>query len=183
MRLSYDEEIALLRRSLDDWIQTVGRLAREVLVERGVADDVREHTIDMVVQAARLDLVPPTLPLEEQIGRLRFLLRASRSTIPRMNPSDQVEDLEFTCPKCGSHKFGTALNDGALPLDAPLAEVQASFDGHATGFCHGTVRVQRFFSIAETTCGFTWPRSEDAKYFRRTGRFRPRRVAAQQTPR
>lgn len=50
-------------------------------------------------------------------------------------------NVEFTCPKCGSHYWGTTeLKSGG------------------TGNCHGTLN-------PITDCDFTWPRSEDNKYF------------------
>ena len=49
------------------------------------------------------------------------------------------KDAQFTCPKCGCHHFGT---DGcAGPKEGMV------------GYCHGN------------ECGFTWPRTDDHKYF------------------
>lgn len=59
-----------------------------------------------------------------------------------------VEDKEFTCPRCGSHMFG-------------------SFDARASGivrYCHGN------------NCQFSFPITDDALYFKGTGHFSPRLV-------
>ena len=57
-----------------------------------------------------------------------------------------IDVTEFTCPVCGSHRFGTTIK--GPPLDARTN----------VGHCHNI------------PCKFTWPRSDDAKYFHKTGR-------------
>jgi hypothetical protein len=69
-----------------------------------------------------------------------------------------IENKEFTCPKCGSHKFGSALVSGTVQ------------NGTWEGCCHGVV--QRTPGVA-TNCGFTWSRTDDGKYFKGTGHFYP----------
>ena len=82
---------------------------------------------------------------------------------------DQVENKQFTCPKCGSHKFGSSLATGTVQ------------NGTWHGHCHGVVQVNP--AAAARNCGFIWPRSEDAKYFRGTGTFYPASGAGQAPPR
>lgn len=69
-----------------------------------------------------------------------------------------IEAKQFTCPQCGSNQFGTY------------------YPGHGTqggiGTCHGYIGVSGASNEVEP-CGFTWPRSEDAKYFKGTGVFHP----------
>lgn len=88
---------------------------------------------------------------------------------------EQVEEMEFTCPKCGSHAFGTS-----------------TLDGKSEGLCHGYVEatqgdaapgVKHFPGPAMTQCGFTWDRAEDSTVFQGTGRFRPAVETAQAVPR
>jgi len=52
---------------------------------------------------------------------------------------------EFTCPECGSNKFGSYVRDGIL-----------------YGSCHGYVSCHRRYS---EPCAFTWDRKDDEKYF------------------
>lgn len=62
-----------------------------------------------------------------------------------------MRDTEFTCPRCGSHFWGTAYHHGT------------DFDfSKATGHCHGG-----------DGCRFWWPRTEDARYMRPVGPERP----------
>lgn len=56
-----------------------------------------------------------------------------------MTETQTVDVKRFTCPRCGSHYWGTSGCGGSLE--------------DATGHCHGPVG-----------CTFSWPRSEDAKY-------------------
>ena len=49
------------------------------------------------------------------------------------------EHKEFRCPKCGSKYWGTTMFPGDIER----------------GFCHGSLG-----------CHFSWPRSEDHKYFK-----------------
>lgn len=74
---------------------------------------------------------------------------------------DTIAQTEFTCPRCGGHEWGTYFEDGAFNP----ADINAG-----NGLCHGTVVTTR----SRTVCRFTWPRRDDAKYFRPTGRFYPR---------
>lgn len=68
--------------------------------------------------------------------------RRRTATAPHM-----AEILEFTCPRCGSHMFGTS---GGLHWSSAIGE------------CHGPDR-----------CRFQWRRRDDAKYFKGTGRYHP----------
>jgi hypothetical protein len=63
---------------------------------------------------------------------------------------DVVEQMEFTCPKCGSHFFGTS---------------QTRAEGTIRS-CHGT------------TCTFSFNALDDHLYFKGTGHFSPRTVVA-----
>lgn len=73
-----------------------------------------------------------------------------------MPVSELIDEVEFTCPRCGGHQFGTTLDMTAL-ADPMSGE----------GVCHGYLGFGR-------PCGFTWPRRDDAKHFRPTGRKMPR---------
>jgi hypothetical protein len=60
-----------------------------------------------------------------------------------------MERKEFTCPRCGSHEYGSAqVSASPLVLER---------------ICHG-----RFDGQA---CGFRWLDKEDDKFFRGTGEF------------
>lgn len=61
-----------------------------------------------------------------------------------------IEDEEFTCPQCGSHKFE---------------------QDDRSGLCHGVIG-------AIKNCGFTWPNSDNAKYFKGTDKFFKRSFVA-----
>ena len=50
---------------------------------------------------------------------------------------------QFTCPECGSHHFGTS--NCTSPSDKWV------------GHCHGYIGGQ--------PCRFSWPRTDDSKYF------------------
>jgi hypothetical protein len=54
-------------------------------------------------------------------------------------------NMEFTCPKCGSHRWGT--------------------HGPTTAGCHGKIFPSLEFPNMFNDCDFTWERSEDTKYF------------------
>lgn len=67
---------------------------------------------------------------------------------------EMLEEQEFTCPRCGSHLFGTSGDEGE---------------------CHGEISVsERGEGTLVAHCRFTWPRSEDSKVFKGTGRFHPK---------
>lgn len=72
-----------------------------------------------------------------------------------------IEITEFTCPKCGSHLWGSAvIYEKYNP--APPGCVQGEGIGPLTlmGYCHGS------------GCHFSWKRDlDDALYMRGTGRF------------
>lgn len=72
-----------------------------------------------------------------------------------MPDDDLIDETEFTCPKCGSHEFGTSLDMSALDDDS-----------RHTGHCHGAVGQMPSVRV----CGFSWKRSDDASYFKSTGR-------------
>jgi hypothetical protein len=58
------------------------------------------------------------------------------------------EDQEFTCPKCGSHAFGSSAGETEL-----------------VRLCNGWIQHKR--------CNFSFSSTEDAKYFKGTGHFSP----------
>ena len=86
------------------------------------------------------------------------------------------EDVQFTCPQCGSHEFGSGFDS----FSPPSANCQ---------YCHGRGRIGRgACSCTYDTergakmsgcchgpggCRFTWDRKDDAKYFKGLGTFRP----------
>ncbi len=74
---------------------------------------------------------------------------------------DMIGAKEFTCPRCGSHEFGTT----SITVNALRA-----WPGDAEGMCHGYVD--------NRPCNFIWRRADDALYFKGTGRFYPRTVTA-----
>jgi len=66
------------------------------------------------------------------------------------------EEKEFTCPKCGSHSFGTA----------DYGYEGSELSAHAVGHCNG-----------EKCSGYNWLRSNDASSgMRGTGVFKPRTI-------
>ncbi len=81
-------------------------------------------------------------------------------------PSNLLEGTTFTCPKCGSHMFGTS-----------------TADDKSTGYCHGYVDAPAAEGVApgRQQCGYSWERSRtnDAKCFKGTGSFTPRVQVAQ----
>jgi hypothetical protein len=66
-----------------------------------------------------------------------------------------IAETQFKCPRCGGLEFGTSLDMGAL--DDPQS---------GTGHCHGMIGDYP----NPRMCGFTWPRRDDVKYFKLTGR-------------
>ena len=64
---------------------------------------------------------------------------------------DMVETREFTCPKCGSHTFGSA----ELP------------SGVFERVCHGF------------DCRFSFPSTDDHMYFKGTGHYMPKEMGGQ----
>jgi hypothetical protein len=91
------------------------------------------------------------------------------------NWREVIEETEFTCPKCGSHMFGTGTSQGVSAVRT------TSIDGQYMGFCHGRVPLDeaphgRHHTVGTKACDFTWPRTdeEDAKVFKGTGHYSPR---------
>lgn len=90
-------------------------------------------------------------------------------------PSGHVADLEFTCPNCGSHHFGTSVRGSQPPSSGPITQIDATpltdeaWLALAEGMCNG-------YREDEQRCNFAWPRAEDAKYFKSTGTTHPRTV-------
>lgn len=64
------------------------------------------------------------------------------------------EIVEFNCPKCGGHTWGT------VGCTEP--------PGQQTGYCNGYVpRLSKTDGAVHIgSCGFSWPRTEDWKVFR-----------------
>jgi hypothetical protein len=62
--------------------------------------------------------------------------------------------LEFTCPECVSHSFGTSNCSGE----------HAQMVGH----CHG-IRKPDGPGYAPRSCNFSWSRADDVKYFKVVG--------------
>ncbi len=96
-----------------------------------------------------------------------------------MNEPDRegmIEGKDFTCPKCGSHAFGTHTIEG---VDATAG---TSASGKYLGVCHGYAEVKRLTGRHQTNpverCTFTWPREDDDKYFKGNGHFSPAIVTA-----
>ena len=95
----------------------------------------------------------------------------------KVKKDDLVEEMEFTCPECGSHAFGTS-----------------TAGGESQGMCHGYTEVTPQGEVAPgikpvpgfgtRPCGFTWKRTEegDAQCFKGTGRFRSAVETAQAVP-
>lgn len=82
-------------------------------------------------------------------------------------PSNLIEGQQFTCPSCGEHQWGTATEGET-----------------STGHCHGyVVATLGVFGDGvqppRRNCSFSWPRTEDAKYFKGTGSFSPKVQTAQ----
>jgi len=67
---------------------------------------------------------------------------------------DTYEELEFTCPTCGSHAYGSFKDEKMRRIENKIV-----LDEWWTGHCNG--------------CGFTWCRLDDALYMKSTGVFRP----------
>jgi hypothetical protein len=64
-----------------------------------------------------------------------------------------LERKEFTCPRCGSHHFGSAqVSEKPLVLER---------------ICHGA------------GCGFRWLDKDDDRFFRGTGEFHPETCVGQ----
>ena len=85
-----------------------------------------------------------------------------------MPVTTMIEDTEFTCPLCGSHKWGTSCDELAAFNDLPASERTVSnmskiFDEHAIGWCHGYT--------SAGPCQFKWQRRDDAKHFRGLGTY------------
>lgn len=70
-------------------------------------------------------------------GRGLELIAARRAPGPRLREPIRVS--QFTCPKCGSHKFGSWQNG----------------DGQMRRHCHGL----------DGACDFTFHQRDDARYF------------------
>lgn len=83
---------------------------------------------------------------------------------------DLLEHKEFTCPKCGSHEFGTATKG----FTAGMTDEQ--WVAASTGMCHGYTGGPHPGTFK--SCGFTWSRVDDDRYFKGTGRFYPRTATA-----
>lgn len=79
-----------------------------------------------------------------------------------METESMKEVLKFTCPECGSNKFGSS-------------NCTAEDIADMIGLCHGTV--QTVYGSTRS-CNFTWSRADDAKYFTRTGDLMPASIGA-----
>lgn len=75
-----------------------------------------------------------------------------------------IEDVQFTCPQCGSHEFGSS--DPGKPDEM-------------RGHCHGTWTDAQG---ADRNCSFSWPRTEDSKYFKGLGTYSQLEFTGQQVP-
>lgn len=73
----------------------------------------------------------------------------------RKMAEDLIEEREFTCPTCGSHMFGSSMQP----------------DGTYDRMCHGYIG-------PGNPCHFTFPQSDDNKYFKGTGSFSQREQVA-----
>lgn len=71
------------------------------------------------------------------------------TTPPAPAPSQQQPSfrIDFTCPKCGSHNFGSSPSDYAPGPDSRKEKFNRS--------CHG---------LGGNGCGFTWHSDDDGKY-------------------
>jgi hypothetical protein len=110
------------------------------------------------------------------------LISMSRTIGTPMDKPDQIEEKIFTCPECGSHCWGTSspgLSDMNL-AELSQQELVELFDKISVGNCHGHIPSG---DGSSTSCRFTWPRSEDGKYFVGTGRFFPAMAVGEQHPR
>lgn len=67
---------------------------------------------------------------------------------------DFLPITKFTCPQCGSFRWGSFRND----------------DKSLTRYCNGIREVGNH----ARSCGFTWHERDDAKYMRPTGELMPR---------
>lgn len=88
-----------------------------------------------------------------------------------MSSDELVEDVEFTCPVCGSHHFGSGM-PGITPgdsLDAAPPFTEQEYIEKMEGECHGRLDDGR-------CCVFTWRRKDDSKYFKGRGTFHPRAI-------
>lgn len=89
-----------------------------------------------------------------------------QATLAVEDEDEMFEQREFTCPECGSHRFGSS-NCNALTIE--------EMDGH----CHGYIFDRPTDGVLEHTtrvkpCSFTWSRKEDDLYFKGTGQFESR---------
>lgn len=72
--------------------------------------------------------------------------------------------MAFTCPRCGSHQWGSAYNfdgPGDTPPDPRLwgldqGQRSTRFEGTWTRFCHGY--------NYDHACKFSWHQRDDLKY-------------------
>lgn len=67
--------------------------------------------------------------------------------------NDGIEIMEFTCPRCGSHKFGSFTENGKL-----VRHCNGEFEGRS--------------------CLFMWHEWDDAKWMHGTGVWMPSFVSA-----
>ena len=86
----------------------------------------------------------------------------------RMDKPDHemIDELQFTCPNCGGHEFGTEWSGNGDISDMSTWE----------GLCHGYIEAPAEGSrvISYTPCGFKWDRKTDAQYLHPTGKKHPK---------
>lgn len=80
---------------------------------------------------------------------------------------EMVDELQFTCPKCGSHEWESGWDGKGDRKDLSNWE----------GYCHGSVvgPVDQSRVLSYRSCTFSWNRGkDDAKYMHPTGRKQPK---------
>jgi len=105
---------------------------------RPTAPDTKE--IDRAFQMLEVYGVPRERAKTVANGIQVLVTRIDKATRPTAPKAEQHKERRFECPKCGSYMFGSSQNA----------------DGTLTRHCHGN---------EHCSCGFTFPDSDDDKYF------------------
>jgi hypothetical protein len=118
-----------------------GWYARVGSAARALAEDAN--------QILRAGLWGEDSPERARLRKIREILGQYRAKVETSGAGKTVQVLDqFTCPNCGSHEFGSVQEQAA-----PLLLMR---------YCHG-----RAGERGDEACSFSWPDTDDPKYFTR----------------
>ena len=148
-----DRQGAQIRMNLADRLRDIGAANYGLPVCDKAADELDRQATQIAMLADVLNKVRECAPSGHVFEIINAALNATQAdveawqaahTTPPASPTPLKQHSRFTCPKCGSHKFGTSIH-GDNPKD---------WVGHCD-----------FRVDDDIGCQFSWPRTDDHLYF------------------